>query len=155
MVSRISSAVLVHTNGRGFWFQLSIQAWIDAVSSATERWVPCLSHLLVSSANQRSTRFSQELPQPKDVALLELGQVLLFGDGPLAERLSFSHCGGLPLRCGLALLLGRGLTRTVARELRACASRRSWAAARAAVPAIVGPGAADEPATDDGGISQR
>jgi DNA-directed RNA polymerase specialized sigma24 family protein len=38
--------------------------------------------------------------------------------------------------------------------LRACASRRSWAAAGAAVPAIVGPGAADEPATDDGGMSQ-
>jgi hypothetical protein len=39
--------------------------------------------------------------------------------------------------------------------LRACASRRSWAAAGAVVPAIVGPGAADEPTTDDGGSSQR
>ena len=29
MFSRIWSAVLVHTNGRGSWFQLSIQAWID------------------------------------------------------------------------------------------------------------------------------
>src|SRR5512132_1851466 len=41
-------------------------------------------------------------------------------------------------------------------SLRACASRRSWAAAaRAAVPAVVGPGAADQSATDDGGIGQR
>src|SRR5215204_7004212 len=42
-----------------------------------------------------------------------------------------------------------------ANSLRACASRRSWAAARTAFPAIVGPGAADEPATDDGGVGQR
>jgi hypothetical protein len=61
MVSRIWSAVLVHANGRGSAFQASIQAWMELVSSATERWVPRLSHLLVSSANQRSTRFSQEL----------------------------------------------------------------------------------------------
>src|SRR5215207_4734883 len=40
-------------------------------------------------------------------------------------------------------------------KLRACASRRSWAAAWAAFPAIVGPGAADQPATDDGGAGQR
>src|SRR5688572_5897162 len=39
--------------------------------------------------------------------------------------------------------------------LRACASRRSWATAWTAVPAIVGPGAADEAATDDGGVGQR
>jgi hypothetical protein len=51
--------VLVHTNGRGLSFQVSIQAWIELVSSATERWVPRRSHLVVSSANQRSTRFSQ------------------------------------------------------------------------------------------------
>jgi hypothetical protein len=61
MVSRISSAVWVHTNGRGAWFQVSIQAWIERSSSATERWVPRRSHLLVSSVNQRSTRFSHEL----------------------------------------------------------------------------------------------
>jgi len=61
MFSRIWSAVFVHTNGRGFWFQVSIQDWMELVSSATERWVPRWSHLLVSSANQRSTRFSQEL----------------------------------------------------------------------------------------------
>jgi hypothetical protein len=52
---------LVHANGRGSAFQVSIQAWIACSSSATERWLPRLSHLLVSSANQRSTRFSQEL----------------------------------------------------------------------------------------------
>jgi hypothetical protein len=39
--------------------------------------------------------------------------------------------------------------------LRACASRWSWAAAWAAVPAVVGPGAADQAATDDGGAGQR
>jgi hypothetical protein len=37
-------------------------------------------------------------------------------------------------------------------SLRACASRWSWAAVGAVVPAVVGPGAADEPTTDDGGI---
>jgi hypothetical protein len=37
MASRISSAVFVHTNGRGFWFQVSIQDWIDCLSSVTER----------------------------------------------------------------------------------------------------------------------
>src|ERR671919_1712958 len=61
MVSRIWSAVLVHTNGRGSAFQVSTQAWIDCWSSVTDRWGPRLSHLVVSSANQRSTRFSQEL----------------------------------------------------------------------------------------------
>jgi hypothetical protein len=61
MVSRISSAVLVHTNGRGSWFQVSIQAWMELVSSATEGWLPRLSHLLVNSAMKRSTRFSHEL----------------------------------------------------------------------------------------------
>jgi hypothetical protein len=61
MLSRISSAVMVHTNGRRSWFQVSIQAWMELVSSATEGWLPRLGHLLVSSANHRSTRFSQEL----------------------------------------------------------------------------------------------
>src|SRR4029450_2104659 len=41
------------------------------------------------------------------------------------------------------------------RSLRACASGRSCAAASAAVPAVVGPGAADQSATDDGGIGQQ
>src|SRR5918993_2821740 len=40
-------------------------------------------------------------------------------------------------------------------SLRACASRWSWAAAWAILPAVVGPGAADEPATDNGGAGQR
>jgi hypothetical protein len=61
MVPRIWSAVLVHTNGRGLSFQLSIQDWIACSSSATERWVPRRSPLVVSSADQRSTGFSQEL----------------------------------------------------------------------------------------------
>jgi hypothetical protein len=50
MVSRISSAVLVHTNGRGLSFQVSTQAWIACLSWATQRWVPRRSHLVVSSA---------------------------------------------------------------------------------------------------------
>jgi hypothetical protein len=61
MFSRIWSAVLVHTNGRGSWFQVSIQDGIEAMSSPTERWVPRRSHLLVSSANHRSTKFNHEL----------------------------------------------------------------------------------------------
>src|SRR5918993_5990534 len=40
-------------------------------------------------------------------------------------------------------------------SLRACASRWSWAAAWAILPAVVGPGAADEPATGNGGAGQR
>jgi hypothetical protein len=32
MVSRISSAVVAHTNGRGCSFQVPIQAWIDSCS---------------------------------------------------------------------------------------------------------------------------
>src|SRR5512133_2380656 len=42
-----------------------------------------------------------------------------------------------------------------ATPVRACASRRSWATAWAAVPAIAAPGAADQAATDDGGAGQR
>jgi hypothetical protein len=52
---------LVHINGRGSWFQVSIQDGIEAMSSPTERWVPRRSHLLVSSANHRSTKFNHEL----------------------------------------------------------------------------------------------
>jgi hypothetical protein len=52
---------LVLTNGRGSWFQVSIQDWIECLSSVTERWLPRLSDLVVSSANQRSTRLSQKL----------------------------------------------------------------------------------------------
>jgi hypothetical protein len=53
MVSRMSSAVLVHTNGRGSWFQASIQAWIDRLSCGTGRWVPRRSHSLVSAGAHR------------------------------------------------------------------------------------------------------
>jgi hypothetical protein len=58
----------------------------------------------------------------------------------------------IELRAGVS---GRLTAEDPSERLRACASRRSWAAAGAAVPAIVGPGAADEPATDNGGIGQR
>jgi len=45
----------------GTSFQLAIQLRIEATRSLTERWAPRLIHFVVSSANQRSTRFSQEL----------------------------------------------------------------------------------------------
>ena len=61
MESRIWSAVLVQTKGVGLSFQVSIQARMSALSWRTERWAPRRSFLVVSSANQRSTRFSQEL----------------------------------------------------------------------------------------------
>src|SRR3954468_12390627 len=61
MDSRISSAVLVQANGRGFSFQVSIQARMSALSWRTERRAPQRELLGLSSANQRSTRFSQEL----------------------------------------------------------------------------------------------
>ena len=51
--------VLVHTNGWGLAFQAVIQAVRSASSSATLWWVERRSVRLVSSANQRSTRFSQ------------------------------------------------------------------------------------------------
>ena len=54
-MSRISSALLCHTKGFGSSFQLSIHAVMSASSSLVERCVPRRSHLLVSSANQRST----------------------------------------------------------------------------------------------------
>jgi hypothetical protein len=34
---------------------------MEAVNSATERWLPRLRHLLVNSANHRSTKFNHEL----------------------------------------------------------------------------------------------
>jgi hypothetical protein len=55
----MSSAVLCQMKGLGSSFQLVIQVRIEATRSLTERCVPRLSHLVVSSANQRSTRFSQ------------------------------------------------------------------------------------------------
>jgi hypothetical protein len=45
----------------GSSFQLVIQVRIEATSSRTERWALRLIHFVVSSANQRSTRFNQEL----------------------------------------------------------------------------------------------
>jgi len=49
--SRISSAVLVQTNGFGSAFQAVIQARTSASSAATLRWVARRSFRLVSSAN--------------------------------------------------------------------------------------------------------
>ena len=46
--------------GSGLSFQVSIQARMSVLSWRTERWVPRRSFLVVSSANQRSTRLSQE-----------------------------------------------------------------------------------------------
>ncbi len=48
----------------GFWFFVPSGdpgVVMEAVRSRTERCVPRLIHFVVSSANQRSTRFSQEL----------------------------------------------------------------------------------------------
>ena len=39
----------------------AIQVRIDATNSLTVWWVPHLIHFVVSSPNQRSTRFSHEL----------------------------------------------------------------------------------------------
>jgi hypothetical protein len=61
MLSRISSADLCQPNGFGSSFQFVIQVRIEATSSRTERWLPRLIHFVVSSANQRWTRLSQEL----------------------------------------------------------------------------------------------
>jgi hypothetical protein len=52
-------AVLVHTNGLGSSFQAWIQAARSASSSVTLRSVERRRLRSVSSANQRSTRFSQ------------------------------------------------------------------------------------------------
>jgi hypothetical protein len=51
----------VHTNGFGSSFHASTQAVTSASSSWTLRWLERRSLRLVSSANQRSTKFSQEL----------------------------------------------------------------------------------------------
>jgi hypothetical protein len=59
-VSRISSADLVHTNGLGFLFHSLIRRRMSASSSVTLRWADLRSLRLVSSANHRSARFSQE-----------------------------------------------------------------------------------------------
>jgi len=53
MDSRIWSAVLVQTYGRGLSFQVLIQARMSALSWRTEVWVARRSFLVVSSENQR------------------------------------------------------------------------------------------------------
>jgi hypothetical protein len=52
---------LVPDVGLGSSFQFSIQVRIEATRSRTDRWALRLSHLVVSSANRRSTGLSQEL----------------------------------------------------------------------------------------------
>src|SRR5215216_3752465 len=47
-------------NGLGSSFQVSIRARMSALSALTERWAPRRGSLLVSSANQRSTRVSDD-----------------------------------------------------------------------------------------------
>ncbi len=59
-VSRISSAVLVHTNGLGFLFHSLTHTRMSRSNSTTLRWADLRSLRLVSSTNQRSTRFSQD-----------------------------------------------------------------------------------------------
>jgi hypothetical protein len=54
MVSRISSAVLVHTSDRGFSFQVATHWRIDCSNSWTLRWLPRRSHFV--DTNHRWTR---------------------------------------------------------------------------------------------------
>src|SRR6266516_3818192 len=51
----ISSAVFVHTNGRGFSFQSAIQERMSASSAWTDVWVPRRIIWSVRNPNQRST----------------------------------------------------------------------------------------------------
>jgi hypothetical protein len=60
MDSKISSGVLVQVNGRGFLFQALVHCRRSASSAVTVRWAERRSLRLVSSANHRSTRLSQE-----------------------------------------------------------------------------------------------
>ena len=60
-VSSIWSAVLCQVKGLGLLFQLSVQVLIEFWRSRTEVWMARRSHLVVSSENQRSTRFIHEL----------------------------------------------------------------------------------------------
>jgi hypothetical protein len=46
--------------GRGFAFQAAVHRSIATVNSRTERCAERCSHLVVSSENQRSTRFSHD-----------------------------------------------------------------------------------------------
>ena len=56
-LSRIWSADLCQMKGLGFSFQLATHISTERIKSGTLWCVPRRSHLLVSSANQRSTRF--------------------------------------------------------------------------------------------------
>lgn len=59
-LARISSAVLVQMKGRGFWFHKATQSRMSRSRARVARWAERRSFLVVRSANQRSTRFSQE-----------------------------------------------------------------------------------------------
>src|SRR5918994_2699060 len=59
-LAMISSAVRCQTKGSGLSFQCSTQWSMASVSSRTELNVPRRMHLLVISANQRSTRFNHD-----------------------------------------------------------------------------------------------
>ena len=61
MLARISSAGFVHTNGRAVALCWSRNSRIARSRAATLRCTPRRSCRVVSSANHRSTRFSQEL----------------------------------------------------------------------------------------------
>jgi hypothetical protein len=56
----MSSAILVQTNGLGFLFHSLIHLRMSSSSSVTLRCAERRSLRLVSSANQRSTRFSYD-----------------------------------------------------------------------------------------------
>src|SRR6478672_21374 len=57
----MSATVAFQMNGFGLLFQCSAQTVIASVRSATEVNTPRRKRLSVSSLNQRSTRFNQEL----------------------------------------------------------------------------------------------
>ena len=60
MLARMSSAGLAHTNGRGASFLTARNSRIADSRAAVLRCDPRRTHLSVSSANSRSTRFSHD-----------------------------------------------------------------------------------------------
>jgi hypothetical protein len=60
ILARIWSAVFVHTKGLGSVLWASMKVRMASSSSATLRCTPRRTCLVVSSANQRSTKFSHE-----------------------------------------------------------------------------------------------
>ena len=74
--------VLCHTKGFGSSFQLSIHAVMTASNSLVERCVPRRSHLLVSSANQRSTRFIHDAVGGREVEDGTGGGATASGESP-------------------------------------------------------------------------